>query len=520
MARGIGLPALAFLFALASHGAAPVCARCHPRETARFLASAMGNSIGPAAALPAARVTHAPSGSVISVEYREERMFHVLSERGLTAEYPIAYQIGSGLKGRTYAVQVGDYLLESPLSWYKGLGWDVSPGYEAMPLIDFDRPITESCLFCHAGEVKFAGVDGRQLAASARVPAITCDRCHGPSGNHVRRPAATNIVNPAKLSGALRNSICEQCHLEGETRILNPGRTQWDYHPGDRLELTMVIYLRKQPNREPRAVTQVEELAGSKCARAGGGGLWCGSCHDPHGESRDRATRIAQVCTSCHPVLSKAAHPPSPRGAKNECSSCHMPGRPANNVAHLSVTDHRLRRPNAQNDAPYDGPQAVAAWREPPEEFRKRDLALAELQVASENKLPAMLSESIRLLEALPRAQQNSDPDVLSSLEVAFLGTSAPPKAVELSRWAVESMPQSPTFVLNYGLALIRAGDLAEAERQLLRAIELDPSLARAYAELAVLYDHEGRKADSIAAVGRLLKWNTQNIQFRLARQP
>src|SRR5260370_30458313 len=59
-------------------------------------------------------------------------MFHVLSERGLTAEYEVAYQIGSGTKGRTYAVQVGHYLLESPLSWYAGSVWDVSPGFESL----------------------------------------------------------------------------------------------------------------------------------------------------------------------------------------------------------------------------------------------------------------------------------------------------------------------------------------------------------------------------------------------------
>ena len=58
-------------------------------------------------------------------------MFDVLSERGLTAEYEVAYQIGSGTKGRTYAVQVGRYLLESPLSWYASSAWDVSPGFES-----------------------------------------------------------------------------------------------------------------------------------------------------------------------------------------------------------------------------------------------------------------------------------------------------------------------------------------------------------------------------------------------------
>ena len=173
-------------------------------------------------------------------------MFHVLAERGLTAEYEVAYQIGNGIKGRTYAVQVGHYLLESPLSWYAGSGWDVSPGFESLPLLDFDRPITANCLFCHAGRVKFDDADGRRLDVSGdggRVQAITCERCHGDGAAHARRPSSRNIVNPAALSGAARDSVCEQCHLEGETRILNPGKSLDDYRPGEPLEQTLVTYL-------------------------------------------------------------------------------------------------------------------------------------------------------------------------------------------------------------------------------------------------------------------------------------
>jgi Flp pilus assembly protein TadD len=123
------------------------------------------------------------------------------------------------------------------------------------------------------------------------------------------------------------------------------------------------------------------------------------------------------------------------------------------------------------------------------------------------------------MLEGLPADQQNRDSDVLSSLEVAFLETAPPARAVALSRWAVELTPESATFAINYGLALKRAGDLEQAEREFLRSIELDASLMRAYAELAVLYDSEGRQSESMAILNRFLKWNPQSIQFRLARR-
>lgn len=483
-----------------------VCAGCHPRETARFLATPMGRSIGAPDAIAQGGIFHAPSKSSLTASYRNGQLSHAISKQGLTAEYRIAFQIGRGVRARTYAARVGDYLLESPLSWYKGSGWDVSPGYEDLQLLDFDRPVTENCLFCHAGQARADDADGRRIRAAA-VSAITCERCHGASDQHVRRPSAKNIVNPAKLTGSARDSVCEQCHLEGETRIANPGKTHWDYRPGQPLEDTLATYFLKGSGGVGRkAVTQVEELAESKCASLSAGKLWCGSCHNPHGE-----VHVTEVCTGCHASLSKTAH--ITRAA--QCTGCHMPARPGGNVAHIAVTDHRLRLPNAPDAPSPPGPARITTWREPPAQFRLRNLALAGLHIAAEEQLPALAGQSTKLLEALPVAQQNNDTDVLSALEVLFLGSSSPEKAVSLSRWAVDAAPQSATFALNYGMALMRAGNLPEAEREFLRAIDLDPSLMQAAAQLAVLYDREGRKADSKKALERFLQWNPQSIQFR-----
>ena len=502
----------ALLVGRAADGAA-VCAKCHPAETARFEASAMGRSIGKPEFIAPGRSTQETAGAVLSSGFVGGRMVHRLSERGVTAEYPVAYQIGNGTKARSYAVQIGDYLLESPLSWFKAAGWAPSPGYESMQLVDFDRPVTENCLFCHAGRFKAVDADGRAVASSP-IPAISCERCHGDSESHVQHPSARNIVNPAKLAGAARDSVCEQCHLEGETRTLNPGKTLWDYRPGEALEQTAVTWLLRKPQQEQRAVNQVEELAQSQCARASGGKLWCGSCHDPHGAPSVGVAQVERACVSCHPALSKPAH----LAATNGCVACHMPSRPANNIAHLAVTDHRIRRPGAADQVAHEGAPMLVAWREPPAQFRQRDLALANLQIGSEQKLPAMVSEGLRRIEALPEAQQQNDPDVLSSLEVAFLETAGPAKSLALGSWAVESVPRSATFAMNYGIALKRAGKTAEAERELLRAIGLDPSLMRAYAELAVLYDSGGKKAESRAVVERFLRWNPLSIQFRLGQ--
>ncbi len=71
---------------------------------------------------------------------------------------------------------------------------------------------------------------------------------------------------------------------------------------------------------------------------------------------------------------------------------------------------------------------------------------------------------------------------------------------------------------MNLGIVLKRSGDLAEAERQLTRAIDLDPSLKQAYMELATLYNSQGRVREMTDTIDRFLKWNPQDILFRLQK--
>lgn len=470
----------------------------------------MGKSLGPPTPVPAGRVRHERSGSVITIEQRAGGMVHRLTERGLTAEYPIAYQIGAGKLAHSYVVQVSSYLFESPVTWFRAGGWDVSPGYARAPAVDFDRPINETCLFCHAGAASFSGGDGRKLADGG-VTAITCERCHGPSEDHVRQPAANNIVNPAKLENRARDSVCEQCHLEGAARILNPGKTWRDFRPGRNFEQTAAVYVFKQNGQEVRPVSQVEQMTSSKCAVGSGGQLWCGSCHKAHGAQADRGREIRQVCASCHVVLSKAAHPK----AESECVSCHMP-RLTTEYAHVAVTDHRiLRRPGLPAAGGEAGSKTLAAWVDPPPEFRRRDLILANLTVGHRLGLPAIRLAGLSLLDALPSAQRDADSTVLAAACEALLDQGMLQKAVELCRRAAETQPESADRAMTFGIALHRSRDLAGAERQFKNAIRLDPSLKHAYVELWTLYD-AWKKTGEMAETGdRFLSWNPKNIMFR-----
>ena len=485
---------------------AQVCATCHAKETAAFLKSPMGNSLALPTPLGAGEIKR--PGLEIAIRERDGRMIHSLSQSGFTAEYPVAYQIGAGKVGYTYMVRIGDYLYESPASWYRQHGWDASPGYNRLPNPDFDRLIDSACLFCHAGNSKFLGSDQRRFSGVALKP-IGCDRCHGPGEEHARQPSAKNIVNPAKLSPRARNSICEQCHLEGETRLLNPGKSWPDFHPGEELERTAVTYLLTQDNQEVKAVEQAEQLALSKCVRASGGKLWCATCHNPHGQPADRVSQMREICKSCHATLSKANH-----AAVKECTSCHMPRLTPNDIPHTASTDHRiLRRPAPLPQA--SSGAGISAWQDPPAQFRARDLAVASLSIGGTNGLQALHDIGADLLEALPETEKEKDPAVVSSLISIRLQRQELDQARELARRATELEPDSAFASLNLSLALQNSGDEQGAERQLLHTIDLDPSLQPAWMNLVLLYQQQGREADRAALVNRYLKWNPQSIWFR-----
>jgi hypothetical protein len=499
------------LFPALGHGAI-VCATCHPKETALYSGSPMGNSLGPPTPVRAGRIVHQRSESAITVE-PGAKMIHRLSERGLTAEYAIDYQIGAGILAHSYITQVNGYLFESPATWFRSSGWDVSPGYARAPAIDFDRPITETCLFCHAGAAKFSGSDGRRLA-DTKVASITCERCHGPSEEHLRHPSAGNIVNPGKLAARARDSVCEQCHLEGAVRVLNPGKSWAEFHPGENFERTVAVYVLNQKGNEVRAVSQFEQLALSKCASRSGGQLWCGTCHKSHGPPADRNREIRGVCTACHATLSKAAHPNS----QPECVSCHMP-RLATEFAHVAVTDHRiLRRPGVPVEDNETRSQTLAAWVDPPAVFRQRDLILANLTAGHRQGLATIRLAGLSLLDVLPSSQRDADSALLAAACEAMLDQGMLQKAVEACRRAEETQPESADRAMTLGIALNRSGDLAGAERQLNNAIRLDPSLKHAYVELWTLYDGQNKTREKAETADRFLRWNPRNIMFRVLK--
>lgn len=511
----------ALLFAcLAMGGAEQPCVRCHPSETAAFERSPMGRSVGAPSVFAEGRIVHKLSGSTITIEQRGPVLEHRLEERGVAAKYPVAYSVGAGIVGYSYMVRLGRYLFQSPASYYtQTKSWDLTPGYETEAHLDFTHEISSGCLFCHTGSVNLIGGTANQFGDPPFTP-ISCERCHGSSAAHLKNPVPGSIVNPARLAPASRDSVCEQCHLEGEVRVLNPGRDWWDFQAGQAAESVFVTYLRTGPSGTLRAVSQSELLARSQCARQSGGRFWCGTCHSPHGNQshanqphanqQNRAQALRQVCLSCHSDL--FAH----HQAAAECVSCHMPRLRPTNVAHSAITDHSIPRiARAPQPEVRSADSEPKAWREPDPALVRRDLGLAYFDLASSTHAAPDLRQAYQILSQLPPHARQDDPAVEADLGSLLLAQGEAQLAIRMFARASAQDPSNARYIYCLGTALERAGKMEEAVQELKRSIEIDPSQPDAYLELAQLYKKSGRETESRNALREYLRFMPQNIQLR-----
>ena len=192
----------------------------------------MAHSLSSASRAPQGVFEHNFSGTKFTIRDEGGEVRQTLERPGLKESLGVEYAIGSGSHAVGYLVRVGDHLFQSPVAYYTRRGeWDMAPGYEDTRDPDFSRPVTVECLACHSGRALTKPETLNSYQAPFFAPqAIDCERCHGDPSAHLRAPLPGTIVNPARLSGAARDSVCEQCHLAGEVRIPNPGKSLVDFH--------------------------------------------------------------------------------------------------------------------------------------------------------------------------------------------------------------------------------------------------------------------------------------------------
>ena len=478
------------------------CQFCHPSQVEGYARSAMAHSLRRAAQEPVGAV-NTPEEKV-TMDSLPTGYWQRLESGGDITNYRIDYVIGSGNHASGYLVDFAGHLFQSPVAYYTSRHtYDLAPGYEGMANPDFTRPVSEGCLFCHSGTaLHIPGTSNQYRSPPFSAEAITCERCHGSAERHLNDPRAGTIINPAKLQPAARDSICEQCHLLGVGRVLNPGKTFSDFRPGQRLEDVFTTYVNVSQNgtgaEKFKVISHVEQFARSTCARESHGQMWCGTCHDPHNKPVEPVEFFRSKCLSCHTEKFPGAHP----GKESNCIGCHMPRRDAKDGGHTAFTDHKIqRRPEAQQIPPEN--TDIAAWREPAPDLQKRNLGIAYVNVGGERRSPPFVVRGYRMLTEV-QEQFSTDSAVFTAMGSALLMGKQSTEAELAFERALQLDPNSVAGETNAASAYLQADDIDGAVSHLERAVTMDPLHLPADMPLIDLYKRQGNVAKAAELTGKV----------------
>jgi Tfp pilus assembly protein PilF len=522
------------------------CGECHP-EAASYAGHPMSRSFAPAAAVADHehdRAAHNPftsSGFLYRAERRRGEVVHTaMRSTGDGKELyhvaaPVAFAIGSGTHGRSFLVERDGYLFQSPITWFPQAGrWDLSPGYRATTL--FDRPIKSECLFCHCNEAR---EEPHAVNRYQALPTggIGCERCHGPAELHLRARAAgqlaalpdETIVNPARLSPVLRDAVCEQCHLQGEARILRRGRETFDYRPGLPLHLFWSVFVRPpELSAGLKFVGHSEQMRASVCAQKSAGKLGCISCHDPHRlpAEKERVGYYRARCARCHEDKPCRRQPPPGERHRQDhrednCVGCHMPRRDNADIIHTTVVDHRILRRDEPSGAvpavaPRPGQMPLVPFHQdlidPESVEAARDKGLAILSTAKQQQLPPWAREAVgQLAQPLLDKAVRHDPDDIAALEGRALALALQGRPREALAGCEQVLHRAPRREATLALAADMAAtmnQLDSAQGYWERALDVNPWLAHYHARFAEVLGRRGRWSEALERCRAALRLN------------
>lgn len=270
------------------------------------------------------------------IERRGDQSFYSVSDGVETVTMRIRWAMGaSSAIGQTFILEKDGVFYESRVSYFNELtGLEVTLGAQDIAptnLIDaagrrMSRDDELQCFGCHATNA----TEGRQLTLEKMTSGVQCERCHGPSTDHLTAMTQGGSKQPllkdlSKLSTEQISDFCGQCH-----------RTWEDVVAVGRFDITDIRF---QPYR----------LTGSQCYDANDPRISCLACHDPHNEVGSDSRDYDSKCRACH-----SGGKPGARTCKvstNGCASCHMPKLELPG-AHHRFTDHRIRIVKANEPFP------------------------------------------------------------------------------------------------------------------------------------------------------------------------
>jgi hypothetical protein len=540
------------------------CRKCHSSIYTQFRQTGMGRSVSVPSAdelrelAKPVRFFNKQSNRTYSVYARDGRMIHEESESDAAGHVifsesrEIAYAVGAGDVGRSYLVAKDDALFVSPISYYTRIGgWDLSPGYNQGTFRGFTRRVVDLCVDCHTGLPQLvAGSHNRFQQPPFRFLTVGCERCHGPGATHVRQhtaeaaagasideqlidkgPIDLSIVNPRKLRTEVRDDVCAQCHLAGDARVLQPGKSYLDFRPGTPLGDVVAIFSVPQAIKGNHfvALDQFEQMKMSRCWSGSNGRLGCITCHNPHVQLQgDQAADFFRGrCLTCHAADTCRAPQPQRQATSppDNCILCHMPKQPTENIGHSSVTDHRILRIQSEGPAaarrgslavmdliPDTNPSGSDATL-----ANLRNLALAYSQVAG--RYPELGEKGLAVLEQAA-AGLPSDAEVQAAYGLV-LGVARPregQRTAKVLQQAIDLGSQSVEVRTHLARLRMREGQVTAAIELYKQSIEIDPYYTPAYLDLARIDSMLKDEKSALELLDRVLKMDPGNDAVREER--
>jgi tetratricopeptide (TPR) repeat protein len=498
-----------------------VCARCHAQISAAWKATPMAHASGPAAqGFISADFTHAASGVHYRVYLDQGQVWlsyerpNAPPARALQGRQLLLFYLGSGRRGKTWLFEREGYWYEIPINWYaKKHIWDMTPHFLDTHEMPLTLPVDPGCLHCHASNVQHSLPDARNHFSGPPFPrgGITCESCHGDASQHLAQNGKGPILNPAKLDPVRRDSVCLECHLEGEVAVIKLGRKLEAFQPGDNL-FDDAVYFEDGRRAGPggRTTSQWESLLESACKRASGDRLTCTTCHDPHSSValEDRVRYYRSRCLSCHANRTSGHHDENP-----DCTSCHMPREETEDIAHEQVTDHRIQIASKPFASPFAGEELVPIGGVRPD-ARDEGIAWAQLalhgdRAAGEHAIPLLLQAETA------DAEQASDTELHTELGFLEQVSGNREKARAEYQLALRANPLNETAAGDLAVLEAQAGDFAAALPLWQAAFTHDPGASAAGIDLAVAQCRLGEAAAAAQTLERVLLFSPDNDAAR-----
>ncbi len=508
-----------------------VCAKCHADITRRYLQTPHAAASGDALAkLIPGVFTQPAAGVTYTVNAQDGEAFLHFSDAHnpeLHGTHRLDSYLGSGHLGVTYLYSTDNYLFESPVAYYTHLArYDMKPGLAGLAEGAPSIPVDATCLRCHMSGVAAPdpGTHNRYTGPAFRTGGVTCESCHGDASAHVRTAGKAPVVNPAKLTAERRDSVCINCHLEGDVSVEKNHRTALDFRPGDAISQYLSYFVYADAGANARSVSEVEQFALSRCKRTTGDNMSCANCHDPHSvpSASERVSYYRAKCLTCHGsgaqgiAFAAAHHPENP-----DCTSCHMPKGAAEDIPHVAWTDHRiLARPNAAPELLPASPDAPGSRRLLPvfsPDATSRDLALAVYSAVANGH-----TEDGAQAYALLNQAVKKDSDDVQALNALGTLTNMKGDGTEAGRLFSSVLaldPKNRPAAVNLAVLKARSGDLAEARALLQRVFDRNQDLPPIAANLAAIDCLQGDAAAARATLETALRFNpgSRDLRQRLA---